>query len=90
MMTPPRSSTTPTGSPRPWWAVRSRSCRRCAAHHHHDVLRELHPHPGVVRSGRQADERRRDQRQRDGIVGGQGESLRDTALTLRAAAPTRW
>ncbi len=41
-------------------------------HHHHDVLRELHPHPGVVRGGRQVDERRRDQRQRLGILGGQG------------------
>ena len=33
------------------------------AHHHHDVLRELHPHPGVVRGGGQVDERRRHQRQ---------------------------
>ena len=33
-------------------------------HHHHDVLRELHPHPGVVRGRGQVDERRRDQRQR--------------------------
>ena len=38
---------------------------------HHDVLRELHPHPGVVRGRRQVDERRRDQRQRRGIVGRQ-------------------
>ncbi len=42
------------------------------AHHHHDVLRELHPHPGVVRGGRQVDERRRDQRQLVGVLGGQG------------------
>ena len=39
---------------------------------HHDVLRELHPHPGVVRGGGQVDERRRHQRQRVRVVGGQG------------------
>ena len=37
-------------------------------HHHHDVLRELHPHPGVVRGRGQVDERRRHQRQRLGIL----------------------
>ena len=41
-------------------------------HRHHDVLRELHPHQGVVRGGGQVDERRRHQRQLVRVVGGQG------------------
>ena len=53
-------------------------------HRDHDVLRELHPHPGVVRGRGQVDERRHGERQRVGLVGGKGESLRDTALTLAA------
>ena len=63
-----------------------KNCRPCGdAKRHHDVLRELHPHPGVLRGGGQVDERRHHQRQCLGLFGGQGESLRDTALTLRAA-----
>ena len=41
-------------------------------HRDHDVLRELHPHPGVVRDRRQVDERGHGQRQRVRLVGRQG------------------
>ncbi|EUA49795.1 aspartate carbamoyltransferase domain protein [Mycobacterium xenopi 4042] len=80
-------------------AVRSRSCRRCAGAPSSRCSTRTPPAPGVVRSGRQADERRRDQRQRDGIVGGQGRIAarhradparrRADALVIRHPPPVR-
>ena len=42
------------------------------AHGRHDVLRELHAHPRLLRDRRQVDERRHDQRVGERVVGGQG------------------
>ena len=64
-------------------------------HRDHDVLRELDPHPGVVRGGGQVDERRHRERQRLGLVGGEGgvaarhgaHPLRDGRRLRDRAAP---
>ena len=48
------------------------------------VLRGLHPHPHLVRGGRQAALGRRDQLRAKGSSVSKGESLKDTAQTLEA------
>ena len=58
------------------------------AHAHQPVLRGVHPHAILVRAGRQAARRRRDEHVGRGASSvKKGETLIDTAITLNAMRP---
>ena len=74
------------GAARPRGAQAADAAR---AHGRHDVLRELHPHPRVLRDRGQVDERRHDQRGGERVVGRQGRvAARHRGRRSPRSAPT--